>query len=66
VIPPKPLRLAFVELWPSNTIASQLGHRHTTVVRALRDRGAATERTADKRPSVSDAYVPSVGQKLFN
>lgn len=68
MIPPETeaeiLRLALVELWPINTIASQLGHHHTTVVRVLRDRGAATAPTADKRPSISDAYVPFLVETL--
>lgn len=50
------LRLHFVEKWPKNTIAKQLGMHHSVVERVLINNGVRQD-SLRVRPSIADPYV---------
>ncbi len=56
------LRLYHAERWKVGTIASQLGVHHYTVERVLRQSGLDIAKVL--RPSMADAYVPFIIEKL--
>jgi transposase len=57
------VRLYHAEKWPVGTIASQLGHHHTTVRRVLAQSGA-TLPPEQVRPSIADPFVSFIVESL--
>ncbi|HWL86987.1 MAG TPA: IS21 family transposase, partial [Polyangiaceae bacterium] len=57
------LRLFHVEKWKVGTIASELGHHHSTVKRVLVERGVASS-DLYVRPSMIDPYIPFIVETL--
>ena len=57
------LRLFHAERWRVGTIATQLGHHHSTVRRVLSQAGLEAGRVS-MRPSMADLYVPFIEETL--
>jgi len=57
------LRLFHAERWRVGTIATQLGHHHSTVRRVLSQAGLDAGRVS-VRPSMADLYVPFIVETL--
>ena len=53
------LRYHYVEKWPKNTIANQLGIHHSVVERVLIQHGVSAEQMR-VRPSMIDPFVPFI------
>lgn len=57
------LRLHHAEKWRVGTIATQLGHHHSTVRRVLSQAGLSAG-CVSPRPSIADAYLPFLVETL--
>jgi len=57
------LRLFHAEKWPIGTIATQLGHHHSTVRRVLAQAGIVAGQTT-ARPSIVDEFLPFIRETL--